>query len=1209
MPIAELHTVPLGAKLRRPRHPFTPSGRKGGGKGAAANFRAPVEQPDSAQSTSVAHVLDILCEGPIGGLYAGLKSVFYDDTPIMNADGSVNFDGVSIALRPGTTDQEVIPGFFRTENEVVVGLEATIETGGAVSQIITDKNVNLVRVKVILPDGLMQIITDQESPNYGDVVSATVEFRIQVSVDAGSFEDIDGSPFTIHDKTSANYELAYEFELPFAEDSWTIRLVRVTEDSTASTLRNRTTFGTVTEITTGRINYADTAVIGQIVNAEQFGDRIPARSVEIVGVEVLIPSNYDPVEHTYDPEIWDGSFVTAATENPVWHLYNLLTNTRYGCGQDIPEELIDKLALYEIARYCDGRVPSSIGKKPQFVDTPGGSPYNLSVSMGLHGYAAGDWIWITGSIYEEFNGLWQIDYADQNFFTIYAGLLVPHFDNNPNLLVYSTEPRFTFNALFNVQQTAFALISAISSCFRAMPYWATGGVAFSHDAPTDFGRIVTRANTIDGEFVYSGPALKDRASAVKVTWIDPQDGYRPAVEYVEDADLINRFGLNEIDVYAVGATTRSQARRHGIWMLLTQKYCSEVLTYRAGLDNAHFRPGEVIHVNDPAQAGVRNGGQVAALDSPTSATEVTLDSGVDLAEGHSYTLAVMMSDGTVEERDITNSAGDGITVITVDPAFSATEILTGAIWGISGTDVALRPFRVVGVREIREDQFEVTCVAHEPDIYDAIDFGGGVTEIDFTDIPTGPLTAPTNLVVHEYQYFDTLTLQPRALFSWTRSTDARVTMYELQIMRPGQLAWEPYDRAGGITQGVSGVVVDAIDGVYLARVRGRDNLGRTSPWFPSAAGAEFVLSGLHATPSDVENFRTSISIQRMKLLWDPVPDLILDHYEIRFSPALVGATWAGALPVGPPIGKDTLTYSDVVLTGTYFIKAISVLGVESANATTIIVDVIGNINLNQIQVVEEHPTFPGVKDDVEVVGDYLELAGDTGAYLSEWSTLAEVITLATGVGEFSPTGRYHGSVVVDLGSVFDVRVTPEIHGDGYNIYNVMQSWITLSEVSNLAGYVEGEVGLEFLVDITADDPTDLGAVWEGYKPLIGADVRARGIRWALDFWTTKAWVTPRVNFFAVSIDMYDRILDGKDLPTTGGELVVDFTPPFRGSRPSAVVTVQNGEQGDYVTIRNSTDTADGPDADGMIVRVFDLNGDPVERTIDYHVKGYGAVIT
>ena len=79
---------------------------KGGGGG-----RTPVEAADSLHSTSYARVLDLLGEGEIQGLINGLQSVYLDGTPLQNADGTMNFTGVSVDFRAGTQLQDYIPGF------------------------------------------------------------------------------------------------------------------------------------------------------------------------------------------------------------------------------------------------------------------------------------------------------------------------------------------------------------------------------------------------------------------------------------------------------------------------------------------------------------------------------------------------------------------------------------------------------------------------------------------------------------------------------------------------------------------------------------------------------------------------------------------------------------------------------------------------------------------------------------------------------------------------------------------------------------------------------------------------------------------------------------------------------------------------------------------------------------------------------------------
>src|SRR5690606_15373178 len=74
-------------------------------------------------------------------------------------------------------------------------------------------------------------------------------------------------------------------------------------------------------------------------------------------IKCQIPSNYNPITRAYTG-IWDGTFKRAATSNPAWVFYDLLTNDRYGLGEFIQPELVDKWSLYTIAQYCDELVPS-----------------------------------------------------------------------------------------------------------------------------------------------------------------------------------------------------------------------------------------------------------------------------------------------------------------------------------------------------------------------------------------------------------------------------------------------------------------------------------------------------------------------------------------------------------------------------------------------------------------------------------------------------------------------------------------------------------------------------------------------------------------------------------------------------------------------------------------------------------------------------------
>ncbi len=331
------------------------AGSGGGGKsGSGASARVAQEAPESLRSKAYARVVDLVCEGEIEGLVGGLKSVYLDDTPIQNADGSYNFTGVSLQTRSGTQQQSYIPGFSSVENEVSVGIEC--KAGQPVVRTITDADVNAVRIKVSIPQ-----LTLQDTTN-GDLGGTSVSYAIDVQSKGAGFTQV--LVDTVTGKTTSRYQRSYYLALS-GSAPWDIRLRRITPDATQSSLQNKTSFDSYTEVIESKLRYPNSALMALRVDASQF-PTIPRRSYDLKLLKVRVPSNYDPATRSY-AGVWNGSFKIAWTDNPAWCFYDLVTSSRYGLGSYVPESQVDKWALYRVARYCDELVPNGLGGvEPRF---------------------------------------------------------------------------------------------------------------------------------------------------------------------------------------------------------------------------------------------------------------------------------------------------------------------------------------------------------------------------------------------------------------------------------------------------------------------------------------------------------------------------------------------------------------------------------------------------------------------------------------------------------------------------------------------------------------------------------------------------------------------------------------------------------------------------------------------------------------------------
>jgi hypothetical protein len=155
-----------------------------------------------------------------------------------------------------------------------------------------------------------------------------------------------------------------------------VEVARLSTETNSVLITKSVDLSKVTEIIPVNLTYPFSTLVGTKLDSRSFGS-IPIRSFDCKLKKVKIPSNYKPMAPNgqdkryfltqgefddalkenkliYDGD-WDGTFDEELqwTDNPAWILYDLLTSTRYGLGQHVDEDTINKWQLYEIGRFCD----------------------------------------------------------------------------------------------------------------------------------------------------------------------------------------------------------------------------------------------------------------------------------------------------------------------------------------------------------------------------------------------------------------------------------------------------------------------------------------------------------------------------------------------------------------------------------------------------------------------------------------------------------------------------------------------------------------------------------------------------------------------------------------------------------------------------------------------------------------------------------------
>ncbi|MFS4412452.1 DUF1983 domain-containing protein [Providencia sp. T47] len=329
-----------------------------GAKGGSSKPRTPVEQKDSLLAESTAKLLLAISEGEIAG---GLDDtcIFLDDTPIGNADGSKNFDGVTWEFRAGSEHQEYIQGIPSVDNEIAVGME--LKDDQPYVRTVNNTQLSAIRIRLSAPQFLQQ-------HDNGDTTGYRVDYVIELSTDGAGYKDVVKSAFD--GKTTSEYPRTHRIDLPKASTGWQVRVRRLTKNQNNARIADRINIAAIAEVIDAKLRYPNTALLFITFNARQFNNRIPKVSVRPHGgLLIKVPTNYDPINRTYSG-VWDGTFKLAATNNPAWVFYDLVLNNRYGCGDRIKASQIDKWDLYKIAQYCDELVPDGHGgdgKEPRFL--------------------------------------------------------------------------------------------------------------------------------------------------------------------------------------------------------------------------------------------------------------------------------------------------------------------------------------------------------------------------------------------------------------------------------------------------------------------------------------------------------------------------------------------------------------------------------------------------------------------------------------------------------------------------------------------------------------------------------------------------------------------------------------------------------------------------------------------------------------------------
>lgn len=368
------------------------------------------------------------------------------------------------------------------------------------------------------------------------------------------------------------------------------------------------------------------------------------------------------------------------------------------------------------------------------------------------------------------------------------------------------EARFSCNAVIQTSDDAYRLINDLMSVMRCQGFWASGALTITQDRPADPVYLFSSANVAKEGFNYSGSSLKTRPNVAVVSYFD-NDLRDVGYEVVEDIASIQKYGVVRADIAAFACTSRGQANRIGRWLIYTEQYEKEVVSFKCGVEAGYqVRPGQIIRIADPLRMGSRRAGRIASATT----SQVTIDNSAETDLSGSLTQAVLhviLPTGVVESRGISSISSGTIYLST---PFSVAPN-TNSIWIIENPTVSTTTWRVISVKEEEDTAYVVSALSHSSAKYGHVEAGELLEPRTLTNLNPLP-SPPTDVRGTEIDVDVNGVITKKVIFTWVPPLG--VAQFRIRYR------FEADNFTTLIIQGASFEIVSALAGTYYIQVNG-----------------------------------------------------------------------------------------------------------------------------------------------------------------------------------------------------------------------------------------------------------------------------------------------------------------------------------------------------------------------------------------------------
>ena len=403
------------------------------------------------------------------------------------------------------------------------------------------------------------------------------------------------------------------------------------------------------------------------------------------------------------------------------------------------------------------------------------------------------------------------------------------------------------------------------------------------------------------------------------------------------------------------------------------------------------------------------------------------------------------------------------------------------------------------------------------------------------------------------------------------------------------------------TSGISSATVRQIavesGATYNVRARAINSLGYKS----SFVTQDHFVIGASDPPANVSDLSIDFQDQVAVLEWTPSTDLDLSHYFIRYTPVTSSAAYINSTLLVDKISPPANSVIVPAKAGTYFIKAVDLLGHESVTATSVIGTISTFAGQNLQLTLTEETSFAGTKTNVAVSDGALFLQGQentnfdsvTGDFDDQGGFFDEV-------DGFESSGSYLFANQFSLGAKYQGRVSSFLNVD------MIDRVSSFDDAGGLFDSAQGnfddasgqpQMDAKLLISTSDDNST-----YTSFTPFQDGNYEFRFAKFKLELTSAVGHQSPKVNNCQVKLFMMERTDRQQNIvsgTSTSGKAVTFGTAFY--AEPSVTIAAQDLATGDFFTITSKSAT-------GFTIEFFNSSGSTISKTFDYVANGQGRAI-